>query len=130
VLLVDDEESLLELIQGLLEMEGYAVRTAPSGEEALAFLAQTNGDIDAVVLDLSMPGMGGRRCLEFLRATYPHLPVIVASGDAAHEIFRDPKRFGAQGVILKPYRLKNLLEALQSVLRSSSDDVSSGTDGA
>lgn len=130
VLLVDDEESLLELIQGLLEMEGYAVRTAPSGEEALAFLAQTNEDIDAVVLDLSMPGMGGRRCLEFLRATYPHLPVIVASGDAAHEIFRDPKRFGAQGVILKPYRLENLLEALQSVLRSSSDDVSSGTDGA
>jgi len=130
VLLVDDEESLLELIQGLLEMEGYAVHTAPSGEEALAFLAQSNGSVDAVVLDLSMPGMGGRRCLEFLRAQYPHLPVIVASGDAAHEISRDPKQFGAQGVILKPYRLKNLLEALQSVLRPSSHVVSSGTDGA
>lgn len=122
VLLVDDEESLLELLHSLLEMAGYTVRTAPSGEEALALLAQSNGRVDAVILDLSMPGMGGRRCLEILKERYPGLPVIVASGDAAHEIFRNPEKFGARDVILKPYRLNNLLEALQKVLTPSAGE--------
>lgn len=126
VLLVDDEESLLELIQGALEMEGYVVQTARSGEEALTLLAQRNGRIDAVILDLSMPGMGGRRCLELLEKQYPWIPVIVASGDAAHEVFRNPKKFGARGMILKPYRLQNLLDALHNVLRQP--DAKSGAE--
>lgn len=130
VLVVDDEESLLELVQGLLEMAGYKVRTAHSGEEALALLARQNGRIDAVVLDLSMPGMGGRRCLELLRENHPKLPVIVASGDVAHEIFRDPENFGAQGVIPKPYRLKDLMETLHRVLRPSGGKAAAGRDGA
>ncbi|ROQ92286.1 PAS domain-containing hybrid sensor histidine kinase/response regulator [Desulfosoma caldarium] len=119
LLVVDDEPMLVELIQGLLESAGYNVVTAGSGEDALTCLTQNNGRIDAVLLDLSMPGMGGRRCLEILRTQYPHLPVIVASGDTAHEIFRDPKRFGAHGCIAKPYRLQTLMETLHNVLRKS-----------
>lgn len=120
LLVVDDEPMLLELLQGLLESVGWRVRTAGSGEEALRCLAQNNGSVQAVVLDLSMPGMGGRRCLEILRSQYPHLPVIVASGDASHEIFRDPESYGARECITKPYRLQTLMEALKKVLHSSS----------
>ena len=119
LLIVDDEPMLLELLQGFLEPIGWRVRTARSGEEALRCLAQNNGNVQAVVLDLSMPGMGGRHCLEILRAQYAHLPVIVASGDAGHEIFRDPESYGARECITKPYRLETLIEALQKVLHQS-----------
>ncbi len=130
LLVVDDEPMLLELIQGLLEAQGYVVDTADSAEEALNFLARNNGSTDALILDLSMPGMGGRRCLEILKAQYPHIPVLVASGDAAHEIFRHPKMFGASGCIMKPYRMQDLVEALQKLLTEKRGPADKGTDGA
>ncbi|MEJ5347838.1 MAG: PAS domain S-box protein [Desulfosoma sp.] len=130
LLVVDDEPMLLELVQGMLEAEGYKVDTADSGEEALNFLARNNGSVDVLILDLSMPGMGGRRCLEILKAQHPHIPVLVASGDTAHEIFRHPEKFGAGGCIMKPYRLRDLTHALQKLLTEKRGAADKGTDGA
>lgn len=130
LLVVDDEEALLELIHNALESEGYTVKTARSGEDALTWLSENHGRVDAVVLDLSMPGMGGRQCLHILSQQFPHIPVIVASGDAAHEIVREPAKFRVRGAIVKPYRLKSLLKILHDVLKSPAPAVGAERDGA
>jgi len=63
ILLVDDDKSLREIGKELLTRYGYNVFTAPDGESALDFLAKNNDQIDLIILDLMMPGMGGNRCL-------------------------------------------------------------------
>ena len=81
VLVVDDDGDLRQMLSGLLEAEAYRVVGAASGEDALALLAQ--GVLpDAILLDLSMPGMGGLGFLLQVRSTpvYCHLPVAVVTG--------------------------------------------------
>ena len=70
ILVVDDEESIRELLRCLLTEEGFVVRTARDGGEALAILAHENGWL--ILLDLMMPGLDGRAVLTSLRL-HPHL---------------------------------------------------------
>ena len=62
--MVDDEELLLDIGCEILEQFGYKTVRANSGEEALAILKKEKNDIDLVLLDLNMPGMGGYKCLQ------------------------------------------------------------------
>ncbi|RLA99235.1 MAG: hypothetical protein DRG55_08150, partial [Deltaproteobacteria bacterium] len=64
VLLVDDEAPIRAMAEEGLPLWGYEVITASTGEEALEIYRQRAGEIDLVVLDLLMPGMGGKKCLE------------------------------------------------------------------
>lgn len=66
ILVVDDEESLLQLVSVLLEEEGYEVLTASSGDEALAKLKDSKPDL--VLMDMMMPGMSGREVCEKIRS--------------------------------------------------------------
>lgn len=74
ILVVDDERVLRESLKRDLEGEGYAVRTARDGEQALAMIAEKKPDL--VLLDVMMPKMNGFRCCEEIRRTYDLLPVI------------------------------------------------------
>ena len=67
LLLVDDEETVLDVDQQMLTRTGYTILTAQSGEEALERYKVEKEHIDLVLLDLNMPGMGGYRCLKELR---------------------------------------------------------------
>lgn len=116
ILLVDDEASVLNLGQRMLEHAGYQVMTAASGEEALEIFQRQPGSIDLVLLDLSMPGMGGARCLKELIRLEPRTRVLVVSGYIDSAVSRDILQAGAQGFIHKPFRLGELLQAVQKVL--------------
>ncbi|MCD6297693.1 MAG: PAS domain S-box protein, partial [Deltaproteobacteria bacterium] len=83
VLLVDDEEGILDIGKGMLERFGYTAIIAESGEKAIEIYKAEKDRIDLVVLDLSMPGMGGHKCLSELREIDPRITVIIASGYAA-----------------------------------------------
>lgn len=113
ILVVDDEEPLLDFVQAGLEMENYQVLTATSGEKALEILSRSNGAIQWVLLDLNMPGMGGRRCLEEIRTRYPHIKILVASGYSVHSLDEPLERYGVRAFLQKPYRFAELLAALQ-----------------
>ena len=80
VLLVDDEEAVRGLARRVLERGGYQVIEAANGEDALGALADHRASVRAVVLDLTMPGLGGEATLQRIRQDSPHLPVIVSSG--------------------------------------------------
>ena len=66
ILLVDDDDRVREMGRQMIEMGGYKVLLARSGEEALEIYAAHRDEISLVILDLIMPGMGGKRCLEEL----------------------------------------------------------------
>ena len=116
ILLVDDEESLRRVVSAHLSRAGYSVRTAASGEEALEVFRGASREVDLVVLDLGMPGMGGLKCLGELLLLDPETRVLIASGYAADGQIQQSLERGAAGYIAKPYRKTELLSAVRRVL--------------
>ena len=116
IMVVDDEKNITNVASQILSQSGYEVITASSGEEALVCHEKEKGAIDLVVLDLGMPGMGGKKCLEKLIQKDPELKVIIASGYAAVDHAQDTRQKGAAGYIKKPYRFTHLLTLIREVL--------------
>ena len=85
ILLVDDDDRVLDMVRQMIGMGGYQVLSARSGEEALEMYASHREDIALVVLDLIMPGMGGKRCLQELLRINPNAKILVASGYSSHQ---------------------------------------------
>jgi signal transduction histidine kinase len=111
ILVVEDNEEVGQFAETLLTELGHSVTLATSGEEALE-LARGH-DFDVVFSDVVMPGMGGLRLAEQLAAEKPELPVILATG-YSQEIAQSGS--GGRPVILKPYRLATLSQALADAI--------------
>ena len=120
VLLVDDDDRVREMGRQMIEMAGYRVFSARNGEEALEIYAEHKGEISLIVLDLIMPGMGGRRCLEDVLAFDPEALVLIASGHSSSSLGREEMEAGARGFINKPYDAKDILGAIRKVLDKGS----------
>ncbi|MGQ9795209.1 hybrid sensor histidine kinase/response regulator [Desulfosoma sp.] len=115
ILVVDDERDIREYILEALAEEGFRVLAASSGEEALSILKKNPGAVDAVILDENMPGMGGQACLAEVRRHYSHIPVIMASGDRSGSLRESSEPSENTAQLLKPYRLKDLIELLRDL---------------
>ncbi len=116
ILLVDDEESIRNLGCQMLENFGYTVLVAEDGESALELYREATERINLVVLDLIMPGMGGRRCLEELLRINPEARVAIASGYYPDGPTRDILKNGAKGFVGKPYEIAQILKEVRRVL--------------
>jgi signal transduction histidine kinase/ActR/RegA family two-component response regulator len=116
VLVADDEEHVRDIAQQALGRYGYSVLTASTGEEALTLYSENKEQIDLVLLDLGMPGMGGRRCLHKLLEMDPSVKVIIASGYSINGQVKETMREGAVGYVAKPYAIKDLLKEVQAAL--------------
>ena len=116
VLLVDDEETIRELGKDTLAKFGYTVITAPDGESALELYREKKKKIDLVILDLIMPGMGGRRCLEELLTINPQAKVLIASGYSINGPTKEALEAGARGFIGKPYDITQMLKGVRETL--------------
>jgi CheY-like chemotaxis protein len=113
---VDDEANIRELARFALERAGHAVLTAGDGVEALEVFKANSDEIDAVVLDLTMPRMDGIETLKELLQLRPGLPVILSSGYSEHEASERLAGLGLAGFLGKPYRPTDLLQALRRAL--------------
>ncbi len=118
ILLVDDEEFIRDLGSRILSKAGYGVITASDGREALEIYQQRSGDIDLVLLDLMMPEMGGKQCLEGLLILSPSVNVVIASGYSASGPTKDALSAGAKAFVNKPYDMRQMLEVVRGVLDS------------
>ncbi|MBI4775438.1 MAG: PAS domain S-box protein [Deltaproteobacteria bacterium] len=116
ILVADDEKDLVEVARQFLERYGYSVIDVSSGEEALEYYRERGNNIDLVVMDLGMPGMGGLRALDRMMAVDPKAKVLVASGYTADEWKRKCAEAGALEFIDKPYRFKDLLKKIRTAL--------------
>ena len=116
IMLVDDEQPILDIVQDILKQYGYDIVTADSGEMALNMYQEKSREIDLIILDLGMPGMGGKRCLESLLELNPRVKVIVASGYSEDGQVDELRRLGAKDFLGKPYRLTAMVQKVRHVL--------------
>lgn len=108
VLVVDDERALLMLVADALEDDGHEVRTAATGEQALALIETWVPDL--ILLDLTLPEMSGQEFRErqlALPSPYCDIPVIVVTGQ--HQQRGAMEGLGAMGLLTKPFDLDALV---------------------
>ncbi|MCG6918123.1 MAG: transporter substrate-binding domain-containing protein [Deltaproteobacteria bacterium] len=116
ILLVDDEEPIRILGSQILKEFGYTVLTAADGESALQLFREENQRIGLVILDLIMPGMGGKRCLSELLKLNHEVRVAIASGYSPDGPTREILKNGAKGFVSKPYDIRQMLNVVREVL--------------
>jgi PAS domain S-box-containing protein len=116
VLAVDDESTVLALARDILEMHGYQVLTARNGEEALRVFREHAATIDLVLLDLTMPVMGGRECFRRMKEIDPRVRVLVSSGFSAEGTAAELLGEGALAYVQKPYDVDGLARVVRQAI--------------
>jgi CheY-like chemotaxis protein len=118
ILLVDDEETVLEVSAELLSALGYRIYAVASGQEAVAVYMEKGKDIDMVILDMVMPGISGAETFERLRQLNPDLRVLLASGYSIDGQAQQIMDRGCRGFLQKPFELSVLSQKVRDVLNS------------
>jgi CheY-like chemotaxis protein len=108
VVIIDDEEPVREAVEEILRLEGIDVLGAADGMEGLS-LCRSREDIRLVLLDLSMPGLGGRETLREIKQMAPDLPVILSSGYSEAEALGALAADTLAGFLQKPYDAARLV---------------------
>jgi CheY-like chemotaxis protein len=116
VLLVEDEESVRQLVRETLAAKGYRVMEAQNGESGVAAAAQHDGKIDLVITDVVMPGMGGRELVKQLAQTRPETKVLYLSGYTEDAILNEDTIESGAAFLQKPFTLQNLSSKVREVL--------------
>ena len=116
VLVVDDDADIREVLRRALRFAGYEVVLSATGEEALARLQERGGEIDLLLTDVMMPGIGGRELAERVRAAHPCVRILFTSGYAEHAIARHGVLADGVQFIAKPYSLQALTRKVRDVL--------------
>jgi len=119
VLIVDDEQSILEIGVMMLEEIGYHVLTANDGEEGLEVFKQNQADIDIVIMDMTMPRLNGVDTFRALKVIQPDIKVILSSGYNEQEATNRFVGKGLAGFLQKPYTATMLYQKLSEVLSKS-----------
>ena len=114
VLAVDDEEAIRDLIRRTLEPEGFVVRTACDGKEALADVRQHVPDV--VLLDLRLPNIKGPDFLKALHEQHGQIPVIIITGYPDGELMAQALRYSPIMMLAKPVKPKEILSTVELVL--------------
>jgi two-component system, cell cycle sensor histidine kinase and response regulator CckA len=116
ILLVDDEDMIRDLCSRILTKSGYSVITARNGKEALELYIAQRDRISLVILDLIMPQMGGKQCLDDLLSIDPAVKVLIASGYSSNDATQEALASGAKGFVNKPYDMRQVLRVVREVL--------------
>jgi len=116
IMVVDDEQLLRAVLQDILEMSGYDVVQASTGEEAIEVYSERGNEISVVIMDIVMPGMGGARALEELWKINPKLRCIVSSGFGGESI---AEKHDSQFLrfVPKPFSTTNVTSAIVDLLQ-------------
>lgn len=111
VLIVDDEKFIRDILADFLTMEGYAVRTANDGTEAVKELSRSNFAL--VISDLKMPKMGGLELLQYVAKMQPEALTVIMTGFGTVETAIDAMKHGAYDYILKPFKVEEIVHVVQ-----------------
>lgn len=119
ILIVDDDEAILESLSAALNSTGVTVFLARSGEEAIGMYREKAADIDLIILDVGMPGMGGVKCFTELRAINPDSRILICTGHSLPAIPVDTHGRPADAIVGKPYRLHDLMVQIAAFLNKA-----------
>jgi two-component system, OmpR family, KDP operon response regulator KdpE len=118
ILVVDDEQQITRVLKTTLSSQGYGVRTAGDGEEAL--LAMQDWPPDLVITDLRMPNLGGIELCRQIRAK-SRVPIIVLSVKGEERTKVDALDAGADDYVTKPFSVNELLARVRAALRRAAE---------
>ena len=123
VLVVDDEPEVLRFVGRVLERAGFTVSAATDGVEAVERFSVDPGRFAVVILDLTMPRMGGEEAFAALRARRADLPVLITSGyDEAEALARFDRADPGLGFLGKPYRVGELLAWVRRLVEAAATE--------
>ncbi len=111
ILVVDDEPVIREILADFLSMEGFVVRTAADGSEALVELSRAHYDL--VLTDLKMPKMGGLELLAAIQKHTPNVVTVIMTGFGTVETAIDAMKRGAYDYILKPFKVEEVVHTIR-----------------
>lgn len=111
ILVIDDDQDILDAVQSILALEGFAVDTSLSGNEVLNHLETTQPDV--ILMDIMIAGVDGREICKQLKGhpEFEHIPVILFS--ASDLTFSDVVTCGANDFMPKPFDLDRLISIIQ-----------------
>jgi two-component system response regulator MprA len=121
ILVVDDERAVRESLRRALELEGYEIELAEDGRAALSRLESEEGQPDAVILDVLMPGVDGLEVCRRLRRTGIRVPVLMLTARDEVENRVAGLDAGADDYVTKPFALEELLARVRALLRRTTD---------
>ncbi len=116
VLVVDDEESIVRIMQRMLERLGYRVTTTQSAAEALEYFRADPNAYDLLITDLTMPGMTGDRLAQAVLSIKPGLPILLCTGFSERIDQAKARDMGIQGFLMKPLAMKELAQSVRALL--------------
>jgi UDP-3-O-acyl N-acetylglucosamine deacetylase len=116
ILIVDDEESIISSLEGILEDEGYRTLKATSGETALDLVRSESPDV--VLVDVWMPGIDGIKTLQAVKNMHPETEVVVMSGHGTIETAVAATKLGAFDFIEKPLSMESVLRVIGLAVRN------------
>jgi two-component system response regulator PilR (NtrC family) len=114
ILVVDDEESMRELLEIALGKDGYRITVAASGGQATELIDK--GSFDLVISDIKMPDMSGVEVLRYVKQTDPAIPVIMVTAYASAETAVEALRLGAYDYLTKPFKIDELKANVRNAL--------------
>ncbi len=117
ILLVDDEENLVDLIQLNLELEGFKVKVARDGKEALKLYKEQRFNL--VILDIMLPYVDGLQVCETIRLTDKQIPILMLSAKHSGQDRIAGLKAGADDYLVKPFNLEELLLRVQILVKRS-----------
>jgi two-component system cell cycle sensor histidine kinase/response regulator CckA len=121
ILLVDDEPVVSEIAAHMLNVLGYRVMVAESGQKAVKIYAENRDRIDMVILDMIMPHMSGGETYDKLKHLNPDVKVLLSSGYSINGQATAILNRGCKGFIQKPFNIKELSQKVRDVLEKNSE---------
>ncbi len=118
ILLVDDEEMIRNISEEMIQVLGYSVITAKDGREAIDTYSAQKEQIDLVILDLIMPGLGGGDTFDQLKLINPDVKVLLSSGYSIDGQASSIIKRGCQGFIQKPFSIQALSQKISQTIKS------------
>lgn len=118
ILIVDDIESIRNLLTHAVSQFGHKPYTAGNGAEAID-LFRENPEIDIVILDLRMPGISGWEAGVLLKNLKPDIEIIISSASVDEQVEKELKEMGIKHILYKPYRITEL----QAIIGSNPQEI-------
>jgi DNA-binding NtrC family response regulator len=115
ILIVDDEIAFANTLAQRLQMRGLKVGIAYDGEQALSKLKED--ELDVIVLDLKMPGMGGMEVLQEIKKAYPNIQVIMLTGHGTDKDEEQVRKLGGFDFLNKPVDIDTLEQKIKAAFK-------------
>ena len=116
ILVVDDEEVVRNVASSMLRALGYEVSTVSNGRDAIEFFDTSVDEVDAVIIDMIMPEMGGGECFDAIKEIKPNVKTILSTGYGLNGAAQEIIDRGVTGFVQKPYMMNQLSEIVAQVL--------------